>query len=196
MTDAELEAIEKTSAQAAPGDWTAVEPYRSSEGPRKWSIHDARGNSIATVNQGETDEEDARFIAGSRSWVPALVAEVRRLRGDAFKLTVRVLCGGGDETKWRCFAKDFLLPFAPQQGLPVFVGKHGEDYVDVSLANLHYDPESREFECLTEDGEIEDEDDARFYLDMGFREEEPVKVGRNRQRHLSIVKPPPEPQGE
>jgi hypothetical protein len=70
MTDAELEAIEKACAEATPGPWHST-PLGTFEGPM-WKMTDSRWHL--------TSNADAEFIASARSWVPALVEEVKRLR--------------------------------------------------------------------------------------------------------------------
>lgn len=83
MTEQELAAIEKACAEATEGPWTALwVEWRGGEVLCD-GIHHGKWKHQAIV---ETDggyyppsPPDARFIAGSRQWVPALVAEVRRL---------------------------------------------------------------------------------------------------------------------
>lgn len=92
MTEAELAAIEERANAATPGPWVA-EPARG-----KWSdgethcagIHVAgeSWNEIVTTDGGVYGPNwpDAQFIAAARSDIPALVAEVKRLRAELAEL--------------------------------------------------------------------------------------------------------------
>ena len=73
MTDEELAAIEARVQAATPGPWKSSEQYLPLyiHGP---SYGDHRGRFSAIV------PEDEAFIAHAREDVPALLAEVRRLR--------------------------------------------------------------------------------------------------------------------
>lgn len=80
MTDEELNAIDARANAATPGKWKTGTGYEQSK----------RGNyvcghgRIVCAEQDDTDcvlsDEDAAFIAAARADVPALVAEVRRLK--------------------------------------------------------------------------------------------------------------------
>lgn len=82
MTDQELNDIEELTNAATPGPW-----YQRHDG---WTVRqgayedEVRGPIIAhTMTQGgdvEKQVNDSAFIAESRQFVPALIAEVRRLR--------------------------------------------------------------------------------------------------------------------
>lgn len=90
MTNEELEAIEALANAATPGPWRETEVG--------CVLTDAnvseRYNQVASVmpicNKGGHCYQDdtAAFIAASREAVPALVAEVRRLRAEAAKATL------------------------------------------------------------------------------------------------------------
>ena len=68
MTLEELKAIEERAAKAAEGPWT-------------WSkANDGRANVWAPDGVGLVPEDDADFIAHARTDVPALCAEIRRLK--------------------------------------------------------------------------------------------------------------------
>lgn len=82
MTDAELEAIEAACLAATPGPWTREEP--GVRGP--WPHESAEVDGPWLGYTGDFKVPDATFIAGARSWVPALVEEVRRLRADLREL--------------------------------------------------------------------------------------------------------------
>jgi hypothetical protein len=97
----DIEAIKARAEAATPGPWNAVRQW--SPKPDRWNVNgyrygppahrtgltwgEAGGERIA-----ETSEANARFISHARSDVPALVAEVARLR----KL-VEVDHGAGEE---------------------------------------------------------------------------------------------------
>jgi hypothetical protein len=84
LTDAELEVIEKRAAEATPGPWRAGThdkirlwvPYP--DGPAGW----ASERCLAIMNEHFSFDADIQFIAHAREDVPALVAEVRRLRAE------------------------------------------------------------------------------------------------------------------
>jgi hypothetical protein len=88
VTNEELEAIEARANAATPGPWYVV--Y---EGSSDWEVltdalRDADGNSLefrisSSHRHRAPDCPDAAFIAKAREDVPALIAEVRRLRADA-----------------------------------------------------------------------------------------------------------------
>ena len=75
MTPAELDAIERVHNLTTPGDW-------------QLSIYDGRilttGDWLLPVPLLRIDggrDVDAHFAAAAHQWIPALIAEVRRLRG-------------------------------------------------------------------------------------------------------------------
>lgn len=74
MTEAELTRLEALAAAATPGPWNnqgvIVLAGEDTCIARLWLTHPAKGS----------EETNAAFIAASRKAVPALVAEVRRLR--------------------------------------------------------------------------------------------------------------------
>jgi hypothetical protein len=105
-----------------------------------------------------------------------------------YKLIVLVLCAGEDQSKWKCFRKEFILPFPPYNGLTLYVGKFEGTYVDQTLKGLSYDPESGEFEVLLQ----EPEEEWDLYRDMGFKEEKVRHGGQRPRRHLKLVPPPEE----
>jgi hypothetical protein len=76
MTDAELDALEKLAAAATPGPWTIQFTTMSTRvyGPPESFVCGMPAIDDPTV------EPDAHFIAAAREAVPALIAEVRRLR--------------------------------------------------------------------------------------------------------------------
>lgn len=89
MTDAQLKAIEERAEKATPGPW---------------GVNGQRGDAYwyGYVHAGDTPiddvfrEENAAFIAHSREDVPALVAEVRRLREALFHAVKR----DHEDTTW------------------------------------------------------------------------------------------------
>jgi hypothetical protein len=73
----DLEAIEARADAAVPGPWEML-------GPSKYSPNEAYIKApieIYTGYEGEMSPADVQFIAHARTDVPALCAEVRRLRG-------------------------------------------------------------------------------------------------------------------
>lgn len=84
MTDEEMSAIEQRCQRATPGPWHVWPTvYDGSQG---WAIsHDADGEPAigaapCSLEQLATTAADSEFIAAARNDVPALLAEVRRLR--------------------------------------------------------------------------------------------------------------------
>ena len=67
MTEAEIDAIEARANAATEGPWKVLPPCM---------VTDGRGMVIARTNDSCNDE----FISHARTDVPALIAEVRRLR--------------------------------------------------------------------------------------------------------------------
>lgn len=110
LTDADLDRIEAEANAATPGPWSASEAveYRPRQGPFSdtgasiWSESQKHpsGDEQEVVAGGMQDEQggavgvllnaDARFIAASRTNVPTLIAEVRRLR--AAQTTTLIAC--------------------------------------------------------------------------------------------------------
>lgn len=79
MSDQELEEIEKACAEATPGPWLVE--HEGYGGPEAVSCIASGCRAVFGGDGGEIcNAADARFTTGARSWVPALVAEVRRLR--------------------------------------------------------------------------------------------------------------------
>lgn len=79
MTDKELDAVLARAEAATPGPWHATNQVRDD---RVWQIEDVKHeDEICDLDNDERAEHNARFIAHARTDVPALVAEVRRLRG-------------------------------------------------------------------------------------------------------------------
>lgn len=82
MTDEELKSIRSACEAATVGPWNYV--Y---DGSSDWSIgqaEDPQELCVAGIHD-RTDERalrDAPFIAGARSWLPALLDEVERLRAE------------------------------------------------------------------------------------------------------------------
>lgn len=71
LTDDELKVIESRAAKAPQGLMTYYEPWES------WLITDSQGEECSFEFPGESSAE---FFDRARADVPALVAEVRRLR--------------------------------------------------------------------------------------------------------------------
>ena len=77
MTGQQLQAIEAACTTAHPGPWTCTD-YRSRWG--FWSIDAGRDLWLASVHHDH--QATAAFLVGSRTWVPQLLAEVRRLSAE------------------------------------------------------------------------------------------------------------------
>jgi hypothetical protein len=75
MTDEELQAIEARANAATPGPWEvfAEREVSTEHKALMGCTHDGDGVFY--------EREDAEFVAHARADIPALVAEVRRLRG-------------------------------------------------------------------------------------------------------------------
>lgn len=100
MTEDYLAAIEACAAAATPGPWWTYIPvefskdWRIAQVPgtapaadrfyigRLTSSHDPKQSGNGGKGLEPPTREDAAFIAAARAYVPALVAEVRRLQGD------------------------------------------------------------------------------------------------------------------
>ena len=77
MTNEELDAIAQRAEKATPGPWGEV-----AESGEWWlSGPDIYDDAVMSTNDTEISQADVDFIAAARTDVPALVAEVRRLRG-------------------------------------------------------------------------------------------------------------------
>ena len=86
-TDLDLDAIEARASAATPGPWLTMDEAPTWDHPRvcgydqkenhRTEPYFATGPRVADVEQAEVDEA---FIAAARTEIPALVAEVRRLR--------------------------------------------------------------------------------------------------------------------
>lgn len=81
MTEDELTAIEQRANAATPGPWTTTNVYDGMAG-----VDDANGRLIvffgpdSKTGEFYHDWPEAEFIAHARTDIPALIAEVRRLR--------------------------------------------------------------------------------------------------------------------
>lgn len=85
MTDEELQEIERRASEALPGPW----PYRSTERGFENSVGFVFPNDA--IEREENVGGSMEFICEAREDVPALAAEVRRLRTelDAARETIR-----------------------------------------------------------------------------------------------------------
>lgn len=88
MTDTELTAIERRAQAATPGPW-----MWTYDGSSDWSVGpepDTQGQAVANCHRYHAPfNHDAVFIALAREDVPALVAEVRKLRAFSEELMNR-----------------------------------------------------------------------------------------------------------
>ena len=77
MSEEELAAIEELAKKATPGPWFnngGINPAICASLPKK------ANKKIVSWNRFQGNLADPKFIAASRTDIPALVAEVRRLR--------------------------------------------------------------------------------------------------------------------
>jgi hypothetical protein len=74
ISDEELAAIKERTEQATPGPWTNHEEEVVGQ-----EVVDPAGRTLVDV-RGDHEEADAEFIAHAREDVPALLAEIERLR--------------------------------------------------------------------------------------------------------------------
>lgn len=82
MTESELSALQALCDAATPGEWVRNETWGLVDAGCIVETATARGDPrlrIATLS-GAGIEADAAFIAAARTALPALIAEVRRLR--------------------------------------------------------------------------------------------------------------------
>lgn len=71
LTDGQLDAMQASADQATPGPWEIIGGYQYVTGVDV---------VIGAIDEGCIRLRDAEFIAHARTDVPALIAEVRRLR--------------------------------------------------------------------------------------------------------------------
>jgi len=96
MTNEELGRLERICEAATPGPWEA-ERIQLSDGTEWWAMApmSKRLFSVAVITNehGQTNEaSNASFIAASRTALPSLIAEVRRLRERVAELETEQLC--------------------------------------------------------------------------------------------------------
>lgn len=86
----DLDAIEARAEGAAPGPWMVIDPNEGTGVPPGWQVvndaflnppGDDEDHAWVAVELHTGDQADAEFIAHAREDIPALAAEVRRLRG-------------------------------------------------------------------------------------------------------------------
>lgn len=84
VTDGQIEAWERLCEEASEGPWTRAADSNFDEEPHEGSIRcGPPGFYIAKMERdGPNPDVDAEFIAASRTAMPALLAEVRRLKAD------------------------------------------------------------------------------------------------------------------
>jgi hypothetical protein len=87
MTEQELLTIEERASKASPGPWThglemePPDPGIEAAGGGCVAFVQVHGNINTVVRTGEEfSHDDARFIAHAREDIPALIAEIRRLK--------------------------------------------------------------------------------------------------------------------
>ena len=79
MTDADLQAIRDREAKATPGPW-----YPGENSQRQYNVYGPNHEDITPAFTDDTfasmQQDDTVFIAHARADIPALLAEVERLR--------------------------------------------------------------------------------------------------------------------
>ena len=97
MTESDLKIIEERAAKATAKPWfTTGESYGASHG-LEYEVTDYENGGIWLAHCQKRD--DAIFIAASRTDVPALVAEVRRLRALLTRFQEQWLPSASDQEK-------------------------------------------------------------------------------------------------
>lgn len=97
LTDEQLAAIEARASAATRGPWDSIGERVYAGGASAWVVAESKMWGL----DGERDDyaADAAFVAGARADVPALLAEVRRLRAEHLTpdeaQAVRASYGGG-----------------------------------------------------------------------------------------------------
>lgn len=117
MTDEQLREIEQRANVATLGPWVFVPHFNC-----VWHESSAGAGHICDVPDGDERDNDMNFIAAARSDVPALIAEVRRLKSsnDMFasfgRAVMKNIYDAGDW--WADDAlNEYVLPIAEQHGL-------------------------------------------------------------------------------
>ena len=89
MTTQEIDALEKLCDGATPGPWKAT-------GPCSTEFDKVEGPGFSDIAYDITGEGNAQFIAASRTALPALISEVRRLteRCEAAEKDITSLAAG------------------------------------------------------------------------------------------------------
>lgn len=88
LTKAELAAIEAAEQQATSGPWT-VETHEIDPGDQHHFVVDRPGHSLADIYAGS--EPDAIFVAGSRTWIPRLMSDLKAARAETERLRDRIV---------------------------------------------------------------------------------------------------------
>lgn len=90
-TALDLEPIKARAAAATPGDWECL-PWEQAAGGTDWNVWGPKGSNQVKIDDLHGDfgsESDAQFIAHARTDIPALLAEVERLRADLGNANLR-----------------------------------------------------------------------------------------------------------
>lgn len=105
-TEADLARWEALADQATPGPWRVGHPWSAEE---YWHYLCSEASKAYIIGPYDVDEggiastpDDAAFLAASRTAVPALVDEVRRLRG----VLTRIADGDGYGSATECWCWD------------------------------------------------------------------------------------------
>ena len=103
MSELNLEEIEARANSASEGPWKTVTARYGYDMKDSWAV-EPDGPSVHNVAHITLGELDAKFIAHAREDVPALIAEVRRLRTQIER--VQKMSDDMSEGKARCLLVD------------------------------------------------------------------------------------------
>jgi hypothetical protein len=92
MNDIELSAIEERCNKATPGPWTYIPDWGDVVSCAEESMC-----HIADIPTLDDRPDDMEFIANARADIPALIAEIRRLRAEIDKLKANTRLSWDDD---------------------------------------------------------------------------------------------------
>lgn len=95
MSDDDLAAITAAEAAATAGPWRAVRPGHLFAAESRYLC--LLLDEVEHYDTSELLPQDAQFLAGARTWIPQLLAEVARLRAALEQLRERGMSRGSKE---------------------------------------------------------------------------------------------------
>lgn len=101
MTEEELARLEELASKATPGPWEWVagsDALHATTVPHEWHEDETAKIIVTDSHVYPPHGADAAFIAAAREAVPALLAEVRRLRAEKAEREAR---DADDRYEWR-----------------------------------------------------------------------------------------------